>query len=715
MNGAGAATIDVRGMWRRRRKIAADALRRDHPNFAAYVIKLVNDGAPTTKHSGGCVTFTLTLVDPRTNREIALAPQKPKYVFPIAAFFAKETKSTIRAAFAPLYAELAALQTTGITINGVNVPIKFLHGNDLSNLRKGTDGCGVAMGGSVHHPCTFCSVRSDNATCGQPGECGACVAAKGAAPTTALWFPWASWIRTRPKCHHFDISTPSGVVARLTSQRDTLLRALRLRTEHGCEFDANVRFPSPHKEAARAEITRRGETYRDAESHFTLDDRLDAMIEEEEVTLADGLDTPQEVVAAFDLVEVQRQLALHKHPFLATESEVDLRSKLTQRLVDLALLMEYELNLQYPGVLPSSLYSDATHNTCCVLHFEMRAGERLIYELFSFPLKRGYPDAKARIAAAEAALRANTSWAHFELTWSDDKSVLEPFSLTRAHAKEIVHVLEEHVLPHLVKASDAAIVQVGAGGELDARSPLTAWRVALNEYVGAVNVMRYLPGKTDAKVILGSDGYAGQIRMDADRLQYHADRCTDALIFLCGSRVITNFFYTLRAGHFREMMINHGYLAYLSNDAVEHINAVVNVLYHRHSQHAGSQGKMRKDGTQGQRQASPTDAIRGWAERKIGWASGMIQRAFASYYCEEAEAARRTRDTTKAREAYKENGRRDDHDERKERKRRKKEATPKVVERRGNFSLGFHDDASPTSVTTSAALAAAGGSSATSP
>ena len=79
----------------------------------------------------------------------------------------------------------------------------------------------------------------------------------------------------------------------------------------------------------------------------------------------------------------------------------------------------------------------------------MRAGERLIYELFSFPLKRGYPDAKARIAAAEAALRANTSWAHFELTWSDGKSVLEPFSLTRAHAKEIVHVLEEHVLPHL--------------------------------------------------------------------------------------------------------------------------------------------------------------------------------------------------------------------------------------------------------------------------
>ena len=67
-----------------------------------YQLKLVNDGAPTTKHSSGCVTFTFSLVDERTNEEIARNPQMPKYVFPISALFGKETKANIRAAFAPL-------------------------------------------------------------------------------------------------------------------------------------------------------------------------------------------------------------------------------------------------------------------------------------------------------------------------------------------------------------------------------------------------------------------------------------------------------------------------------------------------------------------------------------------------------------------------------------------------------------------------------------
>ena len=82
------------------------------------------------------MTFTLTLVDERTNEEIRLNPQMPKYVFPMSAYFGKESKANLRAAFAPLYADLLEMQRDGLEIEGVRVPLRFIHGNDLSNLWK---------------------------------------------------------------------------------------------------------------------------------------------------------------------------------------------------------------------------------------------------------------------------------------------------------------------------------------------------------------------------------------------------------------------------------------------------------------------------------------------------------------------------------------------------------------------------------------------------
>ena len=38
---------------------------------------------------------------------------------------------------------------------------------------------------------------------------------------------------------------------------------------------------------------------------------------------------------------------------------------------------------------------------------------------------------------------------------------------------------------------------------------------------------------------------------------------------LCKDKVITNYLHLLRAGHLKEMMEMHGYLAYLANDGVD--------------------------------------------------------------------------------------------------------------------------------------------------
>ena len=76
------------------------------------LIKLSNDGAPTSKLAG-CCALTLTMCDPRCSTHVRHHPQSPRHVFPIAGFFDKETKVNLHAAFMPIYQELLALEATG--------------------------------------------------------------------------------------------------------------------------------------------------------------------------------------------------------------------------------------------------------------------------------------------------------------------------------------------------------------------------------------------------------------------------------------------------------------------------------------------------------------------------------------------------------------------------------------------------------------------------
>ena len=624
-----------------------------------YTIKLVNDGAPTTKHSGGCVTFTMTLCDPRTNEEIARSPQLPKYVFAMAAFFGGEKKETIKAAFMPLYTELRELETDGLDVNGTTVPIKFIHGNDLSNLWKGTEGCGGAIGTSTW-PCNWCFFLPDLGRAnGTPGGCTRCKERALALPTLlATPGGFATIARRRvttvaARCSHFDMVHRSGDV--LTKARDDAARITRELVADSVDgkWDANVRWPTPTLALARAELARRGiatsETTSDALANI-----LDEAVEELAVTLPDGWDSAGVAVAEMSGRVVEYQLRLHKVRVPDGASNDAKRALLVGRLESLAMLKELTLVLQYPGIAPTSLYPDADRNTACVLHFEMRTGEKLIHELFSFPLARGYSDAHARIEAGVTRLRANTSWEHFALKYvaNSRQTAIEEFSLTRAHAREIVRQLKEFVLPELVKAGDPPITKMVAGRGVVTMHPLAAWEEALEEYVAVVRALRYYPGKDgpDGSVIVGEPGYAAQLARDADALQLHADKSTNALVFLLTDTVITNYFHVMRAGHLRDMMLLHGYLAYTSNDAVEAINAIVNVLYHRHGQHGGSKGRdaVRPGATGTHTMADPTDAIRDWSIRKVGWACGAIDAMFKAHYAPSAVKGRAARDMTNA-------------------------------------------------------------------
>ena len=98
-------------------------------------------------------------------------------------------------------------------------------------------------------------------------------------------------------CTHWDIVGRDGTVTRdMASQRDELLAKLRSQTTPGENFDGNVRFPTPHLAAAMAELRRRQTPFNAADNYATLDEQIDQLIEDEEVVLYEGVNTPDELV-----------------------------------------------------------------------------------------------------------------------------------------------------------------------------------------------------------------------------------------------------------------------------------------------------------------------------------------------------------------------------------------------------------------------------------
>ena len=584
-----------------------------------YVIKLVNDGAPTTKLRG-CVTLTLSLVDPRTNEEIRNHPQMPKHCFPLACFFEKETKLTIKAGFGSVYRVLRQLERDGIEVNGVRVPLKVIDVPDLSNLWKGTEGVGGAVGTS-HWPCPMCPWNVERRSLGCPGGATVC---RGFC---------------RAPCHHYDIFSSVGGLAlmRMRAEHQRLAAAMQADTVDGCQWFERIRLLTPSLAAAQraAElvgIDSRGVSLKD------LERQLDALATD--VVMTDGFDFPAELVSDMTVPDVREQLGFRN--MHTTGSGVDVRARLTKRVEDVQSYLELDLELQYPGVLPSSLYPDPLKTVSCALHFEMRTGETIAHHLFSHTLIEQHADALDRLLAAQAAVRGRPGLDFFTLkiggepieTFVGRRSILskclDPITLSRKHAFMLVRALEDHALPCLMKDDDTP----RDGSD----NPTPLWKTALSEYVKAVNILRHIPTSTEK--IMGEEGYEAQLKTHAVAMQTAADRCTNALVELLSDKCLTNYLHIFRVGHLAEQMMLHGYLAYLNNQAVEAVNGVISCVYHRQGQRGGATGQ--SDG-HGGRAGNHTDAVRKWAVCHVAWATGIARQALIGVYGEDGVASRRAR------------------------------------------------------------------------
>ena len=111
-----------------------------------------------------------------------------------------------------------------------------------------------------------------------------------------------------------------------------------------------------------------------------------------------------------------------------------------------------------------------------------------------------------------------------------------------------------------------------------------------------------------------------------------------SIVSLCMDKVITNYIHIIRAGHLREMMEMHGYLSYLANDGVEAINGTLSIVYHKHSQHGGSQGQ---DDAHGAKTGSHCDGIERFALAHLAYATEAAETALKEYKENAAERAKR--------------------------------------------------------------------------
>ena len=398
-----------------------------------------------------------------------------------------------------------------------------------------------------------------------------------------------------------------------------------------------IRPLTPTKDSMQAALRARGV---DPGRHGveSLKAMLDSLCEE----IARG-DDAVEVVGELDDAEVTEQLDLHRISTLDLDGTGDefsaeqQRELLIERIGKLNEWMQLELDLTYPGIDPDSLYADAKKNLADTLHFEMRVSEKIIKQLFMHPLKKKLPDANERIARAVKALRKNTNFKHFTIRYvkGSKRTDIERISLSRAHAKKLMRELsetEERVgdttgfLREMLDAVVPILVDEGQDRE--------RWSTVLKSYNDTVGIMRKIPDK-----LPGEEGYEEALKTDADTLQMHGDLMCSALVELCSDKVITNYVHTLQAGHFREMMLLHGYLAYYSNDAVEYVNGEMSVLYHKHGQRGGSCGGPRR--RKGWRLTKHVESMALHSARKVLWSSGEADRVLDQHEAGAAERRKR--------------------------------------------------------------------------
>ena len=243
-----------------------------------------------------------------------------------------------------------------------------------------------------------------------------------------------------------------------------------------------------------------------------------------------------------------------------------------------------------------------------LLHCCLRLNSRLIWHAIRYPLVEHLPDATMRMQTA-------CKWIRDEAGISrTDALFVKGSNNTEIERQQFDDKESQRILEMFTRDCSTNLNPLRALIPDD--EVREAWLKMFRAYVAGMKIANQNP-----PLIPGEDGYEGQLERDATELQRQWDLWWYYAKSVIGAAILTNYGHSVKCGNFSRCMRKFGYLLWYRADAVEFTNDDIIQVTHRHTNRFGAVGR-------GVRIATLAEAIKRWALRKLGYATGIAQRGF---------------------------------------------------------------------------------------
>jgi hypothetical protein len=355
----------------------------------------------------------------------------------------------------------------------------------------------------------------------------------------------------------------------------------------------------------------------------------------EGILLDDEGSTPNHSIGTAPVTMIQKELrARRQHPIEGEACREQLKEILLQER-QFAQLTSVLKNVSFKDLKPEELLSDDMRRLIlCVLHGDMRMGEKLLNLLFGKCAKefaKSVAEARINETAVKLADYARLG-KYFRVRFSveDKKDGLDPIQLNGDKIRRVFdlpHLLGVHgqegvdpdgdELLHWPAAADNPLFQVidvllggSSNGAMEAY--ILSFKRLLVPYCRSQHI-QHSPVEFDMCPVT-------HIRPKAVQYQNFADECFGMYVELFGEVGMTNYWHCYGSGHFYELMHLWGNLQRFRNEGAEALNLDLKMRFLKHTQRGGSKGR----GAIGCRlQATRSEGLGKWLQRRYMWLTGL--------------------------------------------------------------------------------------------
>jgi hypothetical protein len=313
---------------------------------------------------------------------------------------------------------------------------------------------------------------------------------------------------------------------------------------------------------------------------------------------------------------------LKERDLLATGSTDELRDRLRDvlELEDQLQLLEQEKdnplfeNLDDAGK-KNTLLSDVVRMVLCILHAEMRMGEKVLTLLFKQCLGRSDISLGERETCMDNAAAHLVEYANLGAQWTWRYEKGSPGKLDK------IQMEKKRVRRCLNKGKETEAIELVKLLLSEAHPKYHAWVKFLEAYLPMMAILTQKEEYTADEPIqfqkLADTAYMWLVKADPHDHEGHEAAA--------GEEAITNYFHCLGAGHFYELMNTWGNLMRFRNEGVEAMNADVKARYLKHSQRGGIKG-----GGESRSMSGKAEGLGRWLTRRFAWATGLAWEWFGA-------------------------------------------------------------------------------------